>query len=1758
VTPAQLQETNHRGLAHQVRVEIGTQAGALVFYIAMEDVFMWSRKARQFLNKCRDFMAVDVNVRPAGYAACHLLTLFYAYATCHLLTLFYAFCLRAFARLLACPRVSRPRLCTCDSTCASGDKGGVCVRSDEAADLNCRVPGRRLPRPAEAMDMLCEAYRDEKGFNRCKQILHEKRCIIDDSMSLHQTLEVALWAEPMCSRGKDMQRKICECSCWSSINDVYGPMMDQWGGYDGLAATKRQVLQNMCKQELVTGFDAFFSESSPTQCGSNEITITIHPKTEERLPVGTIFTITGLNGEPHGAMHMNAKSSPFLGQLTWEPATCSQWCSRSGMCPSTGNAKDSSCLASPIAEAEDAADNKEVDGAITTNEAITSNRCVRWCDKDGKLSAKVMTNMPANTKVVISVTMLNPTFTQTSSPLIVSASGSGFFLKPMAIETESGAKGVLTAAATPQFTTFDIKEDPCDGIFDTNSRIWRGSCSGMINTLIFSVNPNLELHSSSHIVIRGLVRSDSTLLPPPTLRDMPGMLIGLSIEQWDSSTGTIVIRVTAGDSEVPVVPVNHTGVSKFALAFAMPSSADEIPSDKGKKITVDVLRAGSQLNCNFHTAEYHFDILRSKIPSENSFNTRKVGSSTCFPGECTTISVTFASNRLLRESTNDIIYIVITGLKGMVNSLACNPSTTCADPDVNSILLSDVVSGSNDRNLFSSLSKTEGLATWNAAVGSLSMNLALGAELHPYKNYAVSFRLMNGYQETSLTDIRISAYMKGTCMQSPSSDSSAVSPVESKYSTSRLAPCTGEKMEQSDAVKVCKPGFTVKTVGQTYPWPGCDGAKNHVTVTLVPNVRIEYPAAIHLFHFIGFIPALEKNETTSWNSSFSWSDSADTITLPLTNGHPFIAGTTYTFTFFFRNPNSSQFVTGLAPISIRVQGPTFNISSVELDHNLEAMPIAGRTSPGDAAALRINEPAFAKKIIGQSNPYPDALNTLTVTLIPNIAMGTETAGLVSKITLSGLISTETYASTLNIVQSSPSNSILNQTATWSHQDGKLIVSFKNDTKWRTSDAAIIFSFQVKNPGICQSSPDLLVSATSEGTDCPHVIKAAAMDKDEDTVPFAGCRACGADGDHCDACEKCDQLCNDEDASPLKVHSPAFIIKEIKQSTTWPGALNTFNVSFAANIDLTDNSAIYLSGFVGGTAPNGTLILSQGGSLFDTVEWDHVDKVLYLNVASLKITAGTTNTFGFKLTNPTVAQRAPLIMIWAQNAGSCLKPVPKCTMDRPTTASLQPLTIDPKLFIIRDIGQSSPFTSTQNTITATLATNFALQRPAKVTLMGLMGSTIQDNVALEVTTVAGGDLFKNTAIWTRGTGTLVLSLIENAASTPGQKYTISINLMNPPAAQNNPIVSIAADDVDALQANIYAADPAGTGSSPNLDSLPMRVIKPQIVTAKISQSSAFPGARNVVTVTLRMNAFIQSTSKGSFTIKGLMGAQHRTGALALRFFDGQVAMTNLGSSGCTAQSPCQACAGDCDDDKDCAPGLKCYDRSGSQPSDIPGCPKTGFTNDTDYCYDPNTAANYVIFKSSPTGTPGTAWWQGQSNHGEIAQAGAEPQSLVMFVANEIQANRNYVFSFDVQNPTCNHECSTVSIIANGLDFVPASCHAEVSSYVVSPVASKTAVTQDMSAPTSCAGLVHAPNFDVKTITECSTVNNDQNTITVLLSPNVDLKQGAILSVSGLTGSGTDTPTLDIEGPDRTLFSEVTWSKKEGVLKMKIRDVSGISF
>lgn len=102
-----------------VNVTIGSMAGPLVFHIDMADVFMWSRKARQFLNKCRDLM----------------------------------------------------------DSLSSGDTEHLAGST----------------RPAAVLDSLCAVYKDVAGINRCAEVMQDPRCRIDDSVPLHESLELALW-----------------------------------------------------------------------------------------------------------------------------------------------------------------------------------------------------------------------------------------------------------------------------------------------------------------------------------------------------------------------------------------------------------------------------------------------------------------------------------------------------------------------------------------------------------------------------------------------------------------------------------------------------------------------------------------------------------------------------------------------------------------------------------------------------------------------------------------------------------------------------------------------------------------------------------------------------------------------------------------------------------------------------------------------------------------------------------------------------------------------------------------------------------------------------------------------------------------------------------------------------------------------------------------------------------------------------------------------------------------------------------------------------------------------------------------------------------------------------------------------------------------------------------------------------------------------------------------------------------------------------
>ena len=58
----------------------------------------------------------------------------------------------------------------------------------------------------------------------------------------------------------------------------------------------------------------------------------------------------------------------------------------------------------------------------------------------------------------------------------------------------------------------------------------------------------------------------------------------------------------------------------------------------------------------------------------------------------------------------------------------------------------------------------------------------------------------------------------------------------------------------------------------------------------------------------------------------------------------------------------------------------------------------------------------------------------------------------------------------------------------------------------------------------------------------------------------------------------------------------------------------------------------------------------------------------------------------------------------------------------------------------------------------------------------------------------------------------------------------------------------------------------------------------------------------------------------------------------------------GSGGCSSNSPCNTCEGDCDKDSHCQGNLKCFQRDDEES--VPGCSGGIDKSGKDFCYDPD--------------------------------------------------------------------------------------------------------------------------------------------------------------------------------------------------------------
>jgi len=496
-----------------------------------------------------------------------------------------------------------------------------------------------------------------------------------------------------------------------------------------------------------------------------------------------------------------------------------------------------------------------------------------------------------------------------------------------------------------------------------------------------------------------------------------------------------------------------------------------------------------------------------------------------------------------------------------------------------------------------------------------------------------------------------------------------------------------------------------------------------------------------------------------------------------------------------------------------------------------------------------------------------------------------------------------------------------------------------------------------------------------------------------------------------------------------------------------------------------------------------LPVKNGASSFlrSAATWNNVSKTLVLAVADAGFVSGTLHMFSVSFINPLAPRSTSTFTISATKPGGCSQLLPECTMQVPSAADLQPLTVQCPSFTVGTIVQSSPLPCMLNTFSVTFASNVALPPFSRITLSGLIGSSSADSPALALIWQKKTQQYANmstvsdpfsfllpTASWSKSDGLLVTFLSGDSpqlSTLPGTLYSFGFVLKNPASAQTARTVTISSDGLGP-----FVLSSPSVSALVNGDQLPLAV-RDQTVNAFISQQTSAPGAVNSITVAISTG--VSNTSNlNSITLGPFNGAIATPGPIAL------------------------------------------HGVSGVQD-------------------------NANIFMHGPRGIPGTGLWNDTS------------ASLILFLSPFIAPSvLNATFSFFITNPSCGQICSNVTLLVAKQN----SCASD-SSVGTCPNSIVGSVLLDVS--DRCPMKVQVPGFSVAVISESNSVPFCSNVLTVTLASNVPLGVGSVITIDGLTGTGTSASFLDISGPDSALLSGITWNQASGTLMANVIFAKGIA-
>eukprot|EP00961_Rhodomonas_salina_P295938 3935902-Rhodomonas_salina.2 len=812
-----------------------------------------------------------------------------------------------------------------------------------------------------------------------------------------------------------------------------------------------------------------------------------------------------------------------------------------------------------------------------------------------------------------------------------------------------------------------------------------------------------------------------------------------------------------------------------------------------------------------------------------SFELAEVWQNNPFPGDSNDISVKFQTNVDLLVGTT----ITVSGLSAAVAS---------STPAIIGVTGGSVFPASG---------------AWSAGV--LTFTLEEGTVAGD--NYEFSFNVENPACCMDAVAVTLNADM--FCFTEITAD-----PVES---VALLNSVNGGIAAESAPLEIRCPEWVTSTAVQSTSNPCSD---NVITVTLQVNVPILDGTMITLTGFTDTLTEGALSLSGTYNGVTATFDPA-TGEIVLETDTDVDAETDIEIEFTVINP--------VQPVDVKLLDVTVEDICTDVTKRLAQNQLV--TQPGDGV-IYVEMAEFEVSMIGQKTPWPGADNVITVTLQSNVPL--EDAAPIrctTTITLAGFDGACIEDDVITL-SGADAASFGDGSAFWNDDTKTLTMNVTGDVT-----AESVFSFALRNPTDAQPSPLIEVEASG------IPIAVVRVDKDDSSLPnsyydhnrwdadlniswWNDTGVVGVGSTNGAVFESVDL-----DAQPLNVHAPAFIVRDIGQTSPYPGANNTLMVTIRPNLDLSVGSVITISvlehedGTTSGASgpiplfdldanpPNASrwnggmstendewyFAASQGGDPGYGL-WNDDSKTLTMFVVT-QLTAGSFYSFMFTLKNPLCGQDAQPVCIRARNLKvGCEEGVviPRRLMDG-DAGNAAPLYVISPVITTSDISHSTPWPSETNTLTIALETNVPLLMKAfspSITLSNLIG-TQTDGATIDVT--FGG--MAVTADWNQLTGVV---LFEVPMDTDADvTYTLTFDLMNKNCSQASPDMTVNIDGVCFPEADLVPQ----TLTVCSGDSEPLQVIGGPcsgastgavFTLSSIAQSTPNPSCDNTITVTFKTN------------------------------------------------------------------------------------------------------------------------------------------------------------------------------------------------------------------------------------------------------------------------------------------------------------------